>query len=60
MYQEFYRGHALLGLPIFALLFFIALFTTAAVLTWRRSRTEAHRELSLMPFADEPSGERHV
>ena len=32
MYQEFYRGSALLDLPLFTLIFFVVFF--AAMVTW--------------------------
>jgi hypothetical protein len=52
MYKEFYAGHALLGWPIFALLFFVAVFTWVVVREARRGSAR-HAALEALPLSDD-------
>lgn len=53
MYKAFYAGHTLLGFPLFALLFFVAVFAFV-VFRVMRPRSVAHYEtISHMPLADD-------
>ena len=52
MYKSFYEGTALLGYPLFALLFFVAFFSLVVVTSFRRSRTERVDTLARLPLND--------
>lgn len=54
MFQDFFKGHALLGFPLFALFFFVAAF--AAVLftaTLRHRKDGRYESLARLPLADD-------
>ena len=56
MFQEFYRGSDLLHLPLYALVFFVAVFLGVVAWVWVFGRRdERFDQLARIPF--EPSGE---
>jgi hypothetical protein len=60
MYQQFYQGSSLLGFAVFALLFFIAVFSVVIAMTWRRVPRDDTR--ASLPLSDDTSlhaGESH-
>ena len=52
MYREYFAHHALLGWPLFALLFFVAFFTWVVVREVRR-KDALHAGLAAMPLIDD-------
>ncbi len=59
MYKSFYEGTALLGFPLFALLFFCVFFCIVVASVFRRLRTSKLEILSRMPL-DDGDGSSHV
>jgi hypothetical protein len=71
MYQEFYKGHFLLNLPIFALFLFMTFFVLASWRAWTHGqKTGEDDRLAQLPFSDDDrpaslggshvAGETHV
>jgi hypothetical protein len=53
MYKEFYSGSALLGFPLFALLFFVAVFSFVVFRVMRKRQTPHLDTLAHLPLADD-------
>ena len=60
MYQEFYRNSALLDLPLFTLIFFIAVFLGVVAWVFVVARNdERFDRLAELPLAPEERGGKH-
>jgi len=53
MYRQFYAGSPLMDFPLFALLFFVALFATVIVRMMILKRPRDFEEISRLPLVDE-------
>jgi cbb3-type cytochrome oxidase subunit 3 len=53
MYKEFYSGHELLGFPLFALFFFLAVFTFVVVRVMRKRHAPHYDAIAHLPLADD-------
>lgn len=52
MYQEFYRGNALLHLPLFTLCLFLAIFAGVVAWVFLIRRGDRFDALARLPFAE--------
>ena len=53
MYKAFYADHTLLGFPLFALLFFVAVFSFVVFCVMRKRETPRLQTLAHLPLADD-------